>query len=57
MKEIRYAVREIKTKKILFKYYTERDAVQFCGRLNRKFNEERCEVVKIITTVEVEKLA
>ena len=57
MKEIRYGIREIATKKIVLTYHTERDAVQFCGRLNRKANDEKFEIVKIVTTIEIEEVA
>ena len=54
MKEIRYGIREIATKKIVMRYFEEKDAVQFCGKLNRRYNAEKFEIVKIITTVEIE---
>ena len=57
MKEIRYGVREIATKKIVMRYFHENDAIQFCGRLNRRYNEEKFEIVKIVTTVEIEEVA
>ena len=57
MKEIKYGVREIATKKIVMRYFHENDAVQFCGRLNRRYNAEKFEIVKIVTTVEIEEIA
>ena len=57
MKEIKFGVREIATKKIVLTEMEERKAIQFCGRLNRKHNAEKYEIVKIITTVEIEEVA
>ena len=57
MKEIKYGVREIATKKIVLTEMKEKNAVQICGKLNRRHNAEKFEIVKIITTVEIEEVA
>lgn len=55
MERIMYGVRDIKTKKVVMRYFNEHDAVQMCGRFNRRKKEEVFEVVKIITTEIIKK--
>jgi hypothetical protein len=53
MKRTEWAVRNILTRKLVMMCDTEHEAVEMAAAVNKSAEEELCEVVKVITTIEI----
>jgi hypothetical protein len=53
MKRIEWAVRNILTRKLVMICDTEAEAVEMAAAVNKSAEDELCEVVKVVTTIEV----